>query len=182
MEGQKNLIWRKTMQIFEFSPKVTIIIFILLWPLLQLSISFLCILVNDKHFNYRSFFYKTGSWENNGEIYNKVFMIRKWKKFLPDGGAIMKGYKKKHLDNMSKENLEKYLIESCRAELQHWLSIFPFWIFGFFAPARVLIYMLIYAVAVNLPCIIAQRYNRPRIVKLLIKMEHRANIKKNQEI
>ena len=168
------------MQIFEFSPVLTLVIFVLLWPILQLSLSYVCKLFDDKHFHYSYFIYRTHSWENNGEIYNKIFKIRKWKKFLPDGGAIMKGYKKKHLDNMSRENLEKFLVESCRAELQHWISIFPFWIFGFFAPARVMIYMLIYAVAVNLPCIIAQRYNRPRIVKLLVKMNHRANVSNNR--
>ena len=84
------------------------------------------------------------------------------------------GYKKKHLENATKENLEKYVIESCRAELVHVLSIFPFWIFGLFAPARVIIYMLIYAIVVNLPCIIAQRYNRPRFVRLIKRMERRS--------
>lgn len=31
--------------------------------------------------------------------------------------------------------------------------------------------MLIYAILINLPCIVVQRYNRPRIQRLLQRME-----------
>jgi glycosyl-4,4'-diaponeurosporenoate acyltransferase len=29
--------------------------------------------------------------------------------------------------------------------------------------------MLLFALAVNLPCVIAQRYNRPRIVRIVVR-------------
>ncbi len=60
-----------------------------------------------------------------------------------------------------------FLKESCRAEFSHIIAIFPFWIFGLFAPFTVVPIMLVYALLVNVPCIIAQRYNRPRILKIL---------------
>lgn len=52
----------------------------------------------------------------------------------------------------------------------HWLGILPFWVFGLFAPPGVIWIMLAYALIVNLPCIIAQRYNRPRVYALLKKL------------
>ncbi len=165
------------MQIIELTPICTLALCIILWPVIQAAISILCLLIKDKHLSNSSFIFKTHSWEAGGEIYNRFFKIRKWKKFLPDGAAVLKsGYKKKHLNNSSIENLEKFVIESCRAELQHWLSILPFWIFGLFAPTYILKYMLIYALIVNLPCAIAQRYNRPRVVNLLKKMKSRTEI------
>jgi glycosyl-4,4'-diaponeurosporenoate acyltransferase len=51
----------------------------------------------------------------------------------------------------------------------HWLAILPFRVFGFFTPPIVILYMLIYALAINMPCIIAQRYNRPRIVRIVAR-------------
>ena len=96
--------------------------------------------------------------------------VRRWKKYLPDGGSLVKGgFEKKKLVSFSKDNLDKYLLESCRAEMIHWLAILPFWVFGFFTPPIVILYMLIYALAINMPCIIAQRYNRPRIVRIVTR-------------
>ena len=96
--------------------------------------------------------------------------MRRWKKYLPDGGSLVKdGFEKKKLVSFEKDNLDKYLLESCRAEMIHWLAILPFWIFGFFTPPIVILDMLIFALAVNLPCVIAQRYNRPRIVRVVAR-------------
>lgn len=82
-----------------------------------------------------------------------------------------KGYKKRELDNFSEENLVRFLRESCRAELTHWLVILPFWVFGFFLTATETWVMLLYGLLANLPCIIVQRYNRPRFLKLLEKTQ-----------
>jgi glycosyl-4,4'-diaponeurosporenoate acyltransferase len=66
-------------------------------------------------------------------------------------------------------NLQRFLTESCRAEMTHFFAILPFWLFGFIAPPEVILVMLVYAIALNMPCIIAQRYNRPRIEILMNK-------------
>ncbi len=107
--------------------------------------------------------------EKEGRIYDRVFRVSRWKRLLPDGGMVCRkhGFKKKHLVNFTEKTLNRFLVESARGELTHWLAILPFWIFGFIAPPQVIWYMLIYALLVNLPCIIAQRYNRPRVQRLL---------------
>jgi len=143
------------------------IIIFLLWPTFQLGAAFWALEIKDTSYHYDAFFFKTHRWEHEGRIYQHLFRIKRWKKHLPDGGAAFKnGYRKKHLTDFSKASLEKFLAESCRAEFSHWISIIPFFVFGFFCPPIVVLYMFIYAVLINLPCIIAQRYNRPRIVKI----------------
>jgi hypothetical protein len=67
----------------------------------------------------------------------------------------------------------RFILESKRAELVHWLAILPFWVFGLWGPPIVIPIMFVYALAVNLPCIIAQRYNRPRLLRLLMLSENR---------
>lgn len=160
------------MQIIFTSQPLTILLCFILWPVFQISAAIICNHLPDKYFSPSSIVYKTRTWERSGQIYNQIFRIRKWKKFLPDGGAVIKGgYKKKSMADFSSDNLNKFLVESCRAELTHLLAITPFWVFGFFVPPQVILIMLLYAIAVNVPCIIAQRYNRPKILMILKKFE-----------
>lgn len=92
---------------------------------------------------------------------------------LPDGSlmANSRGFRKKKLRSYTSEYLERFLLESCRTEMTHLLAILPFWVFWFFTPPQVPWMMLAYALIVNLPCMIVQRYNRPRIIRILRKRE-----------
>ncbi|MCH3976060.1 MAG: glycosyl-4,4'-diaponeurosporenoate acyltransferase [Bacilli bacterium] len=160
------------MQIVFLSPLWMIILFFTLWPVLQISCALIALAIPNRAYDPDSFFYRSHRFELEGKLYERLFAVKKWKHLLPDGGAVFKkrGYKKKKLESFSKENLELFLVESARGELTHWLAIFPFWIFGFFAPPYIILIMLAYALIVNLPCIIVQRYNRPRIKKILKMM------------
>jgi glycosyl-4,4'-diaponeurosporenoate acyltransferase len=150
----------------------TILLCFIVWPVLQYAAAFFCLNIPDRIFGTNSFFFRSHSFEQDGRIYDKIFRVSSWKQLLPEGSIASKQrrFKKKHLKNFSEENLNKFLLESARAELTHWLAILPFWLFGFFVPAKVIWYMLIYALLVNLPCIITQRYNRPRVQRLLNRM------------
>lgn len=159
------------MQLIFLPPGWTLLIVFILWPLLQITAERISRLPSARSLR-QSRFFADQDWEKSGAIYNTVFKIRQWKHLLPDGAALAGGYTKKHLADFSRSNLEKYLEESCRAELSHWLALLPFWIFGFIAPLPVIFYMLIYALAINLPCIMAQRFNRPRIARLLEELSH----------
>lgn len=156
------------MQVIFLPPLTSILVCFIVWPILQVTAALICTHLPDRFFDYTAFFYRTHHWEKDGENYQKWFRVRCWKKHLPDGGSLVKGgFEKKKLVSFSKNNLDKYLLESCRAEMIHWLSILPFWVFGFFTPNVVIFYMLLYALVINMPCIIAQRYNRPRIVRII---------------
>jgi len=113
--------------------------------------------------------FRMKKFEKNGSFYEKVCHIKAWKKYLPDGGV----YKKRHLTDFTTKNLSKYVVESKRAELSHILGFVPFILFPIFTPWYVWIIIFFYAILVNFPCYIAQRYNRPRVEKLLKKIEKR---------
>jgi glycosyl-4,4'-diaponeurosporenoate acyltransferase len=170
------------MQILFIPKPLAIIICFILWPVLQIGAAVVCHKLPERFLSYSSSFYRSHGWEKGGEIYRRIFRVHKWKRLLPDSADFIKGsYRKKSLDGITKESLKKHLLESCRAEMTHWLAIPFFWVFGLFSPPRVILYMLIYAIAVNLPCIITLRYNRPRIVKLLYRMEHHRGTKAERQ-
>ena len=173
------------MRVIFLSEVLTIILCFVAWPVLQVTAALICLYLPDRYFSPDSYFFRTHRFEKEGRIYDHIFRVSRWKHLLPDGGAILKkrGFKKKKLEGHSKEYLNRFLVESARGELTHWLAILPFWIFGFFTPPQVIWYMLVYALLVNLPCIIAQRYNRPRIKKFLKRISsHARSVEKNKEL
>ena len=157
------------MRVIFLSRTETIILCFFIWGFIQASATLICMKLPDRFFRPEAPFYRAHAFERNGEIYNRIFKVHRWKRFLPDGGAVWKknGFRKRNLKDMTAENLKRFQIESARGEMTHWLAISLFWVFGFIAAAYVLWMMLAYALAVNLPCIIAQRYNRPRVNRLL---------------
>lgn len=166
---------------FIFLPDVfMIVLFFILWPIFQVSAAFIAYKIPDSKYSPESFLFRERKWERGGRLYEKLFLIKRWKHRLPDGAAAVKGgYRKKSLVDYSDKGLEKFIIETCRAELTHLLAIPPFVIFGFFAPPVILLYMFIYALLVNLPCIIVQRYNRPILLRLRSKKLARKALKEN---
>lgn len=160
------------MQVVAFSTFTTIVLFFAIWATVPLLLALVCLLIPDRAFDPTRFFWRAHAWEREGRVYEDAFRVRRWKHLLPDGGGVWKkrGYKKRNLSDYSEENLRRFLVETSRGELTHWLGITPFWVFGLFAPGSVVWIMLIYALVVNLPCIIAQRYNRPRVLALYRRM------------
>lgn len=157
------------MRIIFLSEFWTIVLCFIVWLVLQVSSALICLNLPDRFFAPESFIFRAHRLERQGRIYNQLFRISRWKHLLPDGAVVWKkrGYKKKKLIDFSDENLNRFLIESARGELSHWLALFPFWLFWFFTPPFVPWFMLVYAIVVNVPCIMAQRYNRPRVQHLL---------------
>ncbi|MFL2104399.1 NAD(P)-binding protein [Desemzia sp. FAM 23991] len=111
--------------------------------------------------------FKTKNWENSGDIWQRWFRVRNWKPHLPDGTQITrKGFDKRTLRHFNQIRLERFIIETRRGELAHWMMIPPAFLFFLWNPLWAGWVMVIYAVIVNLPFIIVQRYNRPRLEKL----------------
>lgn len=160
------------MQVFFWSSGVTVALFFAVWAVTPLLFGWISLLLPDRWLEPGLPLWRARRWEQNGRIYERVFHIKSWKRLLPDGGALWKkrGYQKRNLNDYSEENLRRFLIESARGELMHWIAISPFWVFGLFASDYVVWIMLAYALAVNLPCIIAQRYNRPRVRALFNRL------------
>lgn len=97
----------------------------------------------------------------------ELLRVRDWKERLPEAGGIFGGLDKRRLPGTSSHALAEYASETRRAELAHWLAIAPLPLFVALNPPALAVGMAVYAVAVNVPCIIALRYNRARIARLL---------------
>lgn len=155
------------MQVIYLPGWLMLISYIILWPLMQVSIALIGNRFTNKHFDPDSWWLKTRKWEQNGDFYDNVFKIKKWKHLLPDGAKTHEGgFTKGHLKSYDPDYLKAFIAETGRAEIFHWLQIFPFWVFGLWSPPFVIWIMLCYALIVNMPCILAQRYNRPKLRKI----------------
>ena len=103
-------------------------------------------------------------WEKDGQIYQRIFHIRAWKDYIPAIGAFDKKHINAHPD---RKYLSMYLLESLRAELCHELAmILSIAVMAASTqPAKGKI--LLWSIALNMPCTMIQRFNRPRFEHLL---------------
>lgn len=117
--------------------------------------------------------YRKRSWEREGRFYEEHLSIRSWKDRLPDGGRIFAGgFSKAGLSSRSGDYLRRFLLETCRGELVHWAVMSASVLFFLWNPWWAGLIMVVYGIGANLPCIVAQRYNRIRLARLLSAMEN----------
>ncbi len=119
------------------------------------------------HFSAEKFPYRTAAWENGGRVYEKLG-IKRWKDFMPDMSRIMPDMVKKKITKSSRgEGYDTLIKETCVAECVHyWLIALSLGIFLFWRGALAAVFWLVYNILGNVPFIIIQRYNRPRLVLL----------------
>ena len=156
------------MQLIEMSAGGTIAIDVIAWAFFHILISFLMERVPASHFHQDTFFLQSQPWEDHGELWEKIFRVKRWKHLIVDGTTIIqKGFEKNSLAGNKREYLEEFLLESRRAELTHWISILPAPLFFLWNPVWAGWIMIAYACLFNGPIIMAQRYNRPRLKKII---------------
>jgi glycosyl-4,4'-diaponeurosporenoate acyltransferase len=163
------------MQILFLTPVATFFFDVIAWAAIHLSIGYWCSKLPVERFNPNKRIYRTHAWEKDGEIYQRIFKVRAWKDYIPSGASVYaSGYSIKNLRSYSIADLERWLCESCRAEFCHWMMIFPGFFFFLWNSIEVGWGMVAYAVLNNLVPIIMQRFNRPRIRKILNQLYDRA--------
>jgi glycosyl-4,4'-diaponeurosporenoate acyltransferase len=103
--------------------------------------------------------------EASGRWYERRLAIRRWKDRLPEAGAFFGGGFSKR--RIKRGELARFVVETRRAEVVHWwiMAIWP--LFAIWNPPWAVGVMLAYAVAANVPCIVVQRYNRARLLRIL---------------
>ncbi len=160
------------MPIINLPETWTTVLYLLLWPVFQIAASLVCLKMPDRYFSPFSLPYRELHLEKSGLLYNRILMVRKWKDLLPEVGLLILrgGRRKRALHDFTKTGLEKFLVESCRAEWAHLLAILLFVLLSFFVPGKAALFLIVYGLMMNLPCVIVQRYNRPRVIKLLEKL------------
>jgi len=119
-------------------------------------------------FDPHNFFARTRNWERAGRFYERAFGIKRWKDKLPDASRIFRGgFAKANLLTTSPKYLKRFLRETWRGELVHWLALLAIPVFCVWNPWWGVAVNAIVALAVNFPCILALRYNRARFQRLL---------------
>jgi glycosyl-4,4'-diaponeurosporenoate acyltransferase len=151
-----------------FSGFWLLIIDILVWLVINLSVAGIISRLQSESFNPKTWLYKERNWEKKSRFYERSLKIKRWKGWLPDGAEVSrKAFKKKHLQAADSAYIRLFILETCRAEILHWIIFVFGFIFFIWNPWYVSIIMIFYAAVTNLPCILTQRYNRIRLKRLL---------------
>ncbi len=166
------------MRILFLSKTATIILDIVAWVLFHLSIGYTFSRLPIELFDPEKKWFQTKPWEKGGEIYQKIFRVKSWKKWIPSGAALYRGaYEIKHITEYSVENVRLWVKESCRSEFCHIVMILPGFLFFLWNSVEAGMWMVAYAFLNNLIPIVMQRYNRPRVNRLLAQLEKKSKQK-----
>lgn len=117
--------------------------------------------------------FRQAAWEQNGRIYERLH-IRRWKTRLPDKSRVVKSMIPKRLEGKTNtRKLETLVQETCVAEVVH-LALFlvsPS-IYRFCRNGIGVVFSVLFGVG-NLPFVLIQRYNRPKLLALMERMRKR---------
>ena len=116
--------------------------------------------------------FRSFSFENNGAVYEKLG-ICKWHKKVPDMSRILPALMPaKNLSGDYGERLPVMIQETCVAEIVHiTVSIAGLRCLWMWPGVGGVTVTAIHIILLNLPFILIQRYNRPRLIRLQKKLE-----------
>ena len=120
--------------------------------------------------------FRTYAWEDR---LWKALQIRKWQAKVPDMSRLFKKLMpEKKLTQQTVQELPLMIEETCVAELTHGLlCIAGLFLLKIWPGTGDVFLTVIYIVLGNLPFLLIQRYNRPRLQKLLARQTRRTNRK-----
>lgn len=145
----------------------TIVLDCIMWTVIYFSVGFLCTRIPVRFLAKDMWLFRTRRWEQQGELYHRLFGVRYWKKKLPSGSRLFGGFDMRSIASYDIPYLERWIVETQRSELCHWILIAPALLFFLWNPPEVGYGMIVYAVLFNFPMIVVQRHNRPRLQALL---------------
>lgn len=124
-------------------------------------------IVPKRWFHAELFPYRPLPFEDEGRFYNR-FKIRAWQNKVPDMSKIFPGLlPPKSLSGNFKERLPLMLQETCVAELTHaLLCLAGLYCIALWPGAGGAVIAVLNVFLFNMPFILIQRYNRPRLMKL----------------
>lgn len=140
---------------------------VLAWLFIHMGVAWLGTQLPYTWFRADSFACRIRAWERRSRVYERVFGIRSWKDRLPDGAALFRGgFRKRSFNARDPEYIERFIRETCRGEVVHWVVMASALLFFLWNPWWAGLIMVAYGIIANLPCILAQRYNRARLLRL----------------
>ncbi len=118
--------------------------------------------------------FKEYKWEKNTRLYERL-RVSAWKDDVPDMSKRCKNMLPKAINaKVRSQDIHALIIETCVAELVHYvLSLLSFVVLSILQNVMGAVICLIYILLGNLPFILIQRYNRPRLTRLYERLRLR---------
>jgi glycosyl-4,4'-diaponeurosporenoate acyltransferase len=144
------------------------------WPAWTAFVGWAAQRTPDARFAHDDVITRERSIERGGDFYRDDLAINRWKDRLPEAGSAYGGFTKRTVAGGNPAVMERFLLETRRAECAHWamaagwfvtLLWNPWWAAGVNATV---------AASSNLPCIAVQRHNRLRLRRALDAVRSRA--------
>ena len=127
---------------------------------MRLSVGLILDTVMNNKADYKKGWYRTRTWEK--KLYERI-KVKCWKVLMPTYAPYLFDHTKNRWDEIAQA--------SCQAELVHEiiivLSFVPVFFSIWFGAAMVFIITSVLAALLDIAFVIIQRYNRPRIIRLL---------------
>ncbi len=164
----------------ELSIAWVITLNVLAWLVIQFGLAWSFTRLAVERFNPDNVLARTKSWERGGKFYERAFAIKLWKDHLPDAARLFRGgFAKANLKTATPEYLERFLRETWRGEVVHWLALLTLPLFTIWNPWWGVLVNAAVALMVNFPCILVLRYNRARFQRLMaVQSNHEITCKK----
>lgn len=139
------------------------------WPFIHVGIGFVVLRLPSSLFARDTWITVQRAWERDGRFYSEWFAIRRWKRLLPDCTPWLGGSAKTMGNSRDPFCFAQFVLETRRAEVAHWAMLCCVPVFFLWNPPWACGVMMAYALAANLPCILAQRYNRIAVSRAIRK-------------
>lgn len=161
--------------LIELSDGVAIVVSSLAWLLIGFATGWYFHRRPPGHFAHDNWLTRPRRFEQGGRWYQRRLHIRSWKDKLPEKGDLFRGgFSKRHLVDRSTPHLERFVVETRRAEMVHWSNLAAGPVFLIWCPLLLGGCMVVFGVVAHLPFIVIQRYNRERLQAILTRRRRRS--------
>jgi glycosyl-4,4'-diaponeurosporenoate acyltransferase len=162
-------------RVVHLSDPLTVLLDVVAWGLIHAGSGYVAHRVPVRWLARDRWLFRERRVERGGRLYARTLRIGRWKDRLPEAGDLFAGgISKRHVTDAAAGGLDRFVAETRRAELAHWLAAAPGPLFALWNPPAVVPVMILYGLLVNLPFIAVQRYNRIRASRVLRSRAARA--------
>lgn len=159
-----------------FSMLVINILVTFLW---HFAVFIICILAGKSFFDPDKKMYLPKKWEREGRFYSDILKINSWKDKMPRYTG-KNGFSKEHLETLSLEYLDEFIMETCRGEWNHTANCLLSLVLMIINKPLEGIVLSLLVLWGNLPFAMIQRYNRFRLRKVRQIMLRKAAFESNR--
>jgi glycosyl-4,4'-diaponeurosporenoate acyltransferase len=146
----------------------TIVVDVVAWGVFHSATGYAAYRLTEDRLSRDGWLLRPRRFEIGGRWYRRRLRIHRWKDKVPEAGGLFRGgISKRHLPAYDDPGLRLFVRETRRAELAHWWAMWCGPLFVLWNPPVAAALLVAYGVAVNLPFIAIQRYNRFRVQALL---------------